>query len=518
MGSPYFDRREHKHKKSTKRNKTSKMVNNMLNYWEGHAKRDGATQEAMMLDKNASEFSDRERDEILSIVPDVTGLDIIELGSGIGRFTPLLAGKAKSVIAVEFIEDFHKKNEEINGHLKNVRFECKNVLDLELPEGSLDMVFSNWLMMYLTDEEVLAFANKVLKWLKPGGTFFFRESCYRQSGTRSAKEDYNPTIYRKPLDYTHLVTSPLVSNEKFVQGLDIIFFRAIQTYIDVKNNRNQICWLVEKSQRDIEGKNQGCHSFQQFLDEKQYSKNGILRYERIFGKDYVSTGGLETTVKYCKQLNLKPDMKVLDVGSGIGGSAFHMVNNYGCEVVGIDLSVNMVEIGIEKLDDYKLHDKIRFEVADCTKRTFPDASFDVIYSRDTILHISDKPALFANFYKWLKPGGQVFITDYCANEQAKWNAEFSAYVASRGYDLHTPAKYGKMLEGVGFKSVDAQDATVYWRDILEREKAKLEGSERESFLNDFTQKDLDDLVVGWNKKLVRVDQDQQKWGVFHGFK
>ena len=66
--------------------------------WEGHAKRDGATQEAMMLDKNASEFSDRERDEILSIVPDVTGLDIIELGSGIGRFTPLLAEKAKSVI------------------------------------------------------------------------------------------------------------------------------------------------------------------------------------------------------------------------------------------------------------------------------------------------------------------------------------------------------------------------------------------------------------------------------------
>ena len=51
-----------------------------------------------MLDKNASEFSDRERDEILSIVPDVTGLDIIELGSGIGRFTPLLAEKAKSVI------------------------------------------------------------------------------------------------------------------------------------------------------------------------------------------------------------------------------------------------------------------------------------------------------------------------------------------------------------------------------------------------------------------------------------
>jgi len=495
------------------------MVDNkMLSYWETHLKRDGATKEAMMLDKNASSFSEKERDEILSILPDVTGLDMIELGSGIGRFTPILAEKAKSVIAVEFVGDFTKENERVNGHMDNIKFMTKDVLELDLPENSLDMVFSNWLMMYFTDEEVLLFSNKVLKWLKPGGHFFFRESCYRQSGTRSHTESYNPTIYRKPLDYTNLVTSPVVENEKFVQGLDIIFFRAIQTYIDVKNNKNQICWLVEKSHRDIEGKNQGCHSFQQFLDTKQYSKNGILRYERIFGLDFLSTGGMETTVKYCERLNLTSDMKVLDIGHGIGGSPFYMNKISGCEVVGIDLSVNMVEISLEKLEKYKLQDKIRFEVADCTKRNFPDNSFDVIYSRDTILHVSDKPALFRNFYRWLKPGGQILITDYCAADQATWNAEFAAYVASRGYDLHTPAVYGKMLEGAGFSGVDAIDATVYWRDILTREQAKIKGEERASFLEDFSEKDLDDLVQGWARKVVRVDEGMQKWGVFYGRK
>ena len=38
--------------------------------------------------------------------------------------------------------------------------------------------------------------------------------------------------------------------------------------------------------------------------------------------------------------------------------------------------------------------QVSFEISDCTKRDFPDASFDAIYSRDTILHIQDKPALF----------------------------------------------------------------------------------------------------------------------------
>ena len=37
---------------------------------------------------------------------------------------------------------------------------------------------------------------------------------------------------------------------------------------------------------------------------------------------------------------------------------------------------------------------VTFEIADCLTRDFPEASFDVVYSRDTILHIADKPALF----------------------------------------------------------------------------------------------------------------------------
>jgi hypothetical protein len=42
----------------------------------------------------------------------------------------------------------------------------------------------------------------------------------------------------------------------------------------------------------------------EFLDDGQYSRNGILRYERIFGDTFVSTGGVETTkVKYSLSIN-----------------------------------------------------------------------------------------------------------------------------------------------------------------------------------------------------------------------
>merc|ERR1711963_1074566 len=70
---------------------------------------------------------------------------------------------------------------------------------------------------------------------------------------------------------------------------------------------------------------------QDFLNAGQYKKNGILRYERVFGHTFVSTGGLTTTKDIVDPIGLKPGMKVLDIGCGTGGSAFYMARNFGCE-------------------------------------------------------------------------------------------------------------------------------------------------------------------------------------------
>ena len=55
-----------------------------------------------------------------------------------------------------------------------------------------------------------------------------------------------------------------------------------------------------------------------------YDRKGILRYEAIFGRTYVSVGGETTTREFVSQLDLKPGMKILDIGCGTGGSAFYM--------------------------------------------------------------------------------------------------------------------------------------------------------------------------------------------------
>src|SRR6516162_7735785 len=128
----------------------------------------------------------------------------------------------------------------------------------------------------------------------------------------------------------------------------------------------------------------------------QYSRTGILRYEKIFGDGYVSTGGPETTAYLCTKLGtaLRPGVRVLDVGSGIGGAAFHLAREYGAVVTGVDLSEEMVAIAQERRRSEGAPPGVTFLLADVL--TVPlDGTFDIVWSRDALMHIPDKPRLFA---------------------------------------------------------------------------------------------------------------------------
>jgi phosphoethanolamine N-methyltransferase len=60
----------------------------------------------------------------------------------------------------------------------------------------------------------------------------------------------------------------------------------------MKNNGNQVCFLFSKKKLE---NFHGFNTLKEFIDHKQYTTNGILRYERIFGAGFISTGGREST-------------------------------------------------------------------------------------------------------------------------------------------------------------------------------------------------------------------------------
>jgi phosphoethanolamine N-methyltransferase len=492
-------------KSSTSEDPKNPERQEMRAFWEGHSKH--ATLEYMLLDEKAVELTLPDREEVLSLVPDFQGQRVLELAAGIGRFTGTIADKAGHLEVVEFMENFIKANKETNGHRKNVNFVQKDVTTLEYSDNSFDLIFSCWILMYLTDPEVSAFAANALKWLEVGGHFFFRESCFWQSG--NIKRQNDPSQYRQPWFYFFTFSSisiPAPNGGRY--RFELVRSKNIETYVTLKGHKGQISWLWKKVWT---GSGHG-ESFQEFLDSRLYTLNKILRYERIFGYGYCSTGGPVTTEEFVSQIDLKTGQKVLDIGCGTGGGDFYMAEKYGAEVHGIDLSVNMISIALERAVMLPNSIKISFDICDITLTDLPENSFDVIYSRDSILHIKEKLPLFKSLHRWLRPGGTLMISDYCC-KSGPWSDRFTSYVKQQGFTLLSVEDYGKTLKEAGFADVNAQDRTEQFTAILKEELDRFT-KEKGNFLQDFSEEDYTSVVSTWESKLVQCREGDQRWGLF----
>lgn len=258
-------------------------------------------------------------------------------------------------------------------------------------------------------------------------------------------------------------------------------------------------------------------NFQEFLDEVQYSKRGVKRYEWIFGEGYLSTGGFETTKQIVPYLELKKGDRVLDVGCGLGGHDFYMAEKYGAVIDAIDLSKNMMSVALQHFAKKpQIADNIKFSISDVTATDFKDNYYDVIYSRDALLHIKEKPELFRRFFRWLKPGGRLVFTDYCRGETNS-SEEFERYVKQRDYTLIKVKEYEQLMKSCGFVAVFAEDINDKFEESLNRELKKLY-SGRKEFLQLFNQEDYDDLEQGWLAKVKRAKDGHQTWGLFRAQK
>ena len=97
-------------------------------------------------------------------------------------------------------------------------------------------------------------------------------------------------------------------------------------------------------------------------------------------------------------------MKILDIGCGYGSAAFHFIKNHSVghftavdmEKEVIDRANELKKNNFEKLDDFK--------VVEPGPLDFKEASFDMVFSKDTFLHIIDKEKLVEDIFRIIKPG------------------------------------------------------------------------------------------------------------------
>jgi len=108
-----------------------------------------------------------------------------------------------------------------------------------------------------------------------------------------------------------------------------------------------------------------------------------------------------------------PDLHILDVGCGIGGSTRRLSDETGCRVTGIDLSDEYIDTAQRLTQLLDMQARVTFEAASALELPFDDASFDGVWSLQMNMNVEDKLAWLTETHRVLKPGCRAVLYEVC---------------------------------------------------------------------------------------------------------
>jgi len=136
-----------------------------------------------------------------------------------------------------------------------------------------------------------------------------------------------------------------------------------------------------------------------------------LAPEQLAGLDQFHTRGLAATADLADLAGIGADDAVLDVGSGVGGPARWLAASRGCQVIGVDLSEPFVEAAQYLTGRTGLKDQVSFRAGSALALPFEDGTFDVALLQHVAMNIADRPGLYRELRRVLRPGGRFATYD-----------------------------------------------------------------------------------------------------------
>ncbi|MGW7519054.1 SAM-dependent methyltransferase [Streptomyces sp. NPDC054796] len=107
--------------------------------------------------------------------------------------------------------------------------------------------------------------------------------------------------------------------------------------------------------------------------------------------------------------------RVLDGGSGRGGTAILLHKTFGCQVDGVNISAYQNEFARQQAERHGCADAVRFHDRNMAETGFETGSFDYVVTNETTMYV-DPYETFAEFARLLKPGGRYTLLTWCNND------------------------------------------------------------------------------------------------------
>ena len=231
--------------------------------------------------------------------------------------------------------------------------------------------------------------------------------------------------------------------------------------------------------------------------------------EAVWGEGFLSPGGVGEVARVLEGHDLR-GKSVLDIGCGAGGIDLALATTHGAAyVTGIDVEDSVLSHARALVTAKGLAGRIGLVKVAPGPLPFPPDTFDVVFSKDSIIHIPDKHALMAEVARVLKPGGWFLASDWLIGTETISQA-MADYIAAEGLDfgMATPARYGTAMVSQGFTDLRIASRNSWYRDEARREVARMKGDVGDRAAAIVGRDFVDQNIAIWERMIPVLDSGE----------
>jgi SAM-dependent methyltransferase len=159
--------------------------------------------------------------------------------------------------------------------------------------------------------------------------------------------------------------------------------------------------------------------------------------------------------------------RVLDAGSGVGGTARYVADRYGCTVDAVDLTGEYCQTSRWLNQLVGLDDLISVRQADVTELPFAAGTFDVAISQHVQMNVADKARLYSETRRVLKDGGRLAMWDLTIRDHGDLDYPLPWADHPARSHLASPHQLRAVVESAAF-------AVEHWNDLTEQAAALMQ--------------------------------------------
>ncbi len=161
-----------------------------------------------------------------------------------------------------------------------------------------------------------------------------------------------------------------------------------------------------------------------------------------------------------------PDDRLLDAGSGRGGTSIMANARFGCRVDGVTISQYQADFANDQAARRGIGDRVRFHLRNMLDTRFPDADFRAIWTNETTMYV-DLFDLYREFARLLAPRGRYVCITGCYNDALGAKSDAVTTIDNHYIcNVHAQSTYFKALAAndlVPIRVLDLTPQTIpYW--------------------------------------------------------